>query len=190
MAEHFRAAVQQQGSRFGLVPTIVLTIVDTKIMSQCKSIDQLAENNPAHAASLVWRAVAECPAVKISDDGLWIGRSDPLSAELVTNFLLSLQLEEPITEPPESRSESECVGSLPQLATLTSQQACQFKAVYIPACAEEELRTVNLTATPDSYYLDIIAHELALPDAGHVLFTRLLLHPLMVLINVHHRLNL
>lgn len=177
MAEHFRAAVQQQGSRFGLVPTIVLTIVDTKIMSQCKSIDQLAENNPAHAASLVWRAVAECPAVKISDDGLWIGRSDPLSAELVANFLLSLQLEEPIAEPPESRRESECVGSLPQLATLISQQACQFKAVHIPACAEEELRTVNLTATPDSYYLDIIAHELALPDAGHVLFTRLLLLP-------------
>jgi hypothetical protein len=31
---------------------------------------------------------------------------------------------------------------------------------------------IELTVDEDAYYLDVLAHELGVPDAGHVLMTR------------------
>jgi hypothetical protein len=161
LAEHFRAAVQRKGSGFGQVSVVVLTVLDAKITSQCKSVDQLAENNPAYAAALVSKAAAACPSLKVSDDGLWIGRSDPFSPELVTKFLTDREDQINSALPDSSDGlVSACNG------------AFSFNAVYIPACFDKELCTISLPATPDVYYLDAIAHELGLQDAGHVFMSR------------------
>lgn len=167
LAEHFRAAVQRKGSRFGQVPAIVLTVLDGKITSQCKAIDLLAEKNPAYAAALVCRAAAACPSLRLSDDGLWIGRSDPFSPELVTKLLTDR----------ENRVESVASGNgdeMHNLETTCSQfnRAFRFEAVYIPAYVKEELRTISLTALPDVYYLDTIANALGLQDTGQVFMSR------------------
>lgn len=164
LAEHFRAAVQRKGSRCGQVPVIVLTVLDAKITSQCKAIDQLAENNPAHAAALVAKAAAACPSLRLSDDSLWIGRSDPFSSELVTQLLT----DQTDSHGAESLEEATCSSTI----TPALNGALPYKAVYISAFADKEPSSISLTATPNSYYLDDIAHELGLQDAGHVFISR------------------
>ena len=171
LAEHFRAAVQRKGSGFGQVSVIVLTVLDAKITSQCKSVAQLAENNPAYAAALVSKAAAACPSLRLSDDGLWIGRSDPFSPELVTR-LLNDREDRINSALPDSSDGSESLGAMRSWTMLACNRASSFKAVYISACADKELITISLAATPDVYYLDTIAHELGLQDAGHVFMSR------------------
>jgi len=167
LAEHFRAAVQRKGSRSGQVPVTVLTVLDAKITSQCKSIDQLAENNPAHAAALVSQAAAACPSLRVSDDGLWIGRSDPFSPELVQKLLNDREDRGP-PDGLESLGEATCSSTtMPAF-----NEALSYKAVYISAFADKEASSVSLTATPNVYYLDAIAHKLGVQDAGHVFMSR------------------
>lgn len=163
LAEHFRAAVQRKGSRFGQVPVVVLTVLDAKITSQCKSIDQLAENNPAYAAALVARAAAACASLRLSEDGLWIGRSDSFSPELVTNLLT---LPDNCDDGVESL-EATCSSTIPAF-----NGAVSYKAVYISAFADKEASSISLTAASNAYYLDAIAHELGSQDAGHVFMSR------------------
>jgi hypothetical protein len=163
LAEHFRAAVQRKGSGFGQVSVVVLTVLDAKITSQCKSVDQLAENNPAYAAALVSKAAA--------DDGLWIGRSDPFSPELVTKFLTDRE-DQINSALPDSSDGLERVEATDPSVVSACNGAFSFNAVYIPACFDKELCTISLPATPDVYYLDAIAHELGLQDAGHVFMSR------------------
>jgi hypothetical protein len=83
LVEHFRLAVKRKDSRHGQVPVTVLTALDTKIMSQCKSIDHIAEISAAFAAALVSMAVSASPSLRLSDDGLWISRTDPFSEKVV-----------------------------------------------------------------------------------------------------------
>lgn len=154
LAEHFRAAVQRKGSRSDQVSVIVLTVLDAKITSQCKAIDHLAENNPAHAAALVAMAAAECPTLELSDDRLWIRRVEPFSSELVSKLF------------------NEQVSSDGEEETCSSNGVLSYEAVYISAFTDKDAVSINLTASPNSYYLDAIAQELDVPDAGHVFMSR------------------
>lgn len=171
LTEHFRAAVQRKGPGFGQVSAVVLTVLDAKITSQCKFVDPLAENNPAYAAALVSKAAAACSSLRLSGDGLWIGRSDPFSPELVTKLLTDQEDRINIAIP----DDSDVLESL-QATHSSIISACNgalsLKAVYISACANKELSTIRLPSTPYVYYLDAIADELGLQDAGHVFMSR------------------
>lgn len=182
LAEHFRAAVQRKGSGFGQVPVIVLTVLDAKITSQCKSVDQLAENNPAYAAALVSKAAAACPSLKVSDDGLWIGRSDPFSPELVANFLTDREDRINSALPHSSSVGLERLEATAPSIMSACNGALSFNAVYISACADKELSTISLPATPDVYYLDAMAHELGLQDAGHVFMSRYMFSSFIIML--------
>lgn len=171
MVEHFRAAVQRKGVRFGQVPALVLTVLDNKITSQCKSISRLADNDPAYAGALVCRAAASCPTLRLSDDGLWIGRTAPMSAELVTE-LLSDKRGLDTLETSQFESDLEVRTEILQLTKLDPKEAWHFEAIRIPACEDKTSTTVQLTVAPNAYFLDVLAHELGVPDAGHVFLTR------------------
>ncbi|KAH9574488.1 hypothetical protein CY35_01G060500 [Sphagnum magellanicum] len=153
LVEHFRLAVKRKDSRHGQVPVTVLTALDTKIMSQCKSIDHLAEISAAFAAALVSMAVSASPSLQLSADGLWISRTNPFSEKVVIELLHHRE-------------------DLNVQAGFYTKTKLQFKAINIPASAERAVTAIELTVDEDAYYLDVLAQELGVPDAGHVLMTR------------------
>ncbi|CAK9276567.1 unnamed protein product [Sphagnum jensenii] len=145
LVEHFRAAVRQKGPKYGQIPSTVLTVLDTKIRSLCKSIDCAADKDLHCATSMVCKAAAACPLLCVSDDGLWIGRTTPFSDELVAQLLLgkeSIDLDNNI------------------------------ETVHIPACMEKDVVSILLDVAGDDYYQEVLAHELGVPDAGHILPSR------------------
>jgi len=183
LVEHFRAAVRQKGPKYGQIPATVLTVLDTKIRSLCKSIDCAADKDLHCATSMVCKAAAACPLLCVSDDGLWIGRTTPFSDELVAQLLLgneSLDLENNVQGRLDTFNLAGLNGGLtnsehflqlenfpPRTTTLY-----QIETVHIPACMEKDVVSILLDVAGDDYYQEVLAHELGVPDAGHILPSR------------------
>ncbi len=116
----------------------------------------LPEISAAFAAALVSMAVSASPSLRLSDDGLWISRTDPFSEKVVIGLLHHRE-------------------NLNVQAGFYTKTKLQFKAINIPASAERAVTAIELTVDEDAYYLDVLAHELGVPhDKVQQLFILLL----------------
>jgi hypothetical protein len=100
-----------------------------------------------------------------------LSRFQTMAFGLVTKFLTDRE-DQINSALPDSSDGLERVEATDPSVVSACNGAFSFNAVYIPACFDKELCTISLPATPDVYYLDAIAHELGLQDAGHVFMSR------------------
>ncbi|CAN0911354.1 Small RNA 2'-O-methyltransferase [Linum grandiflorum] len=143
---HLKGALCRDGDLCGSVPCSVFAVSDTKISTICKSMDPNVDLNPFLALPIIMNAAARIPSVVVSEKRYSIQRLRPYSPEILNSSTVQ--------------------HPGPAASILVD-------AIYIPSSLEKNVRPVTLDLSPAGYYMDVIAQNLGVDDAGRVLLSRI-----------------